>query len=201
MGRHLCAAPALLIAATLAGCHPAAAPANSSPPPAANTAVASAAPAPAADMADAADAKAFLEALYAHYRTSKNNDFQPFDANERDVFDPDMIALLKADQKAMKGDVGALDGDWLCGCQDFESLRATIAVQSATPTVAEATSDFRDTGIADATQQHESFDLVKVGGAWRIHDIHTSDQPSLRKVLTDEIASQRKGGSSTSGSE
>jgi hypothetical protein len=108
MHRHSGASLALLGAVSLAACHPAAAPTNSSPAsPATNTAatnlaVAPAAPAPLADTADAADAKAFLESLYAHYKTGKDS-FQMFDANKRDVFDADMVALLVADQKALKG--------------------------------------------------------------------------------------------------
>ena len=187
MGRHLGAALALLAAVTLVGCHPAAAPANSTPPaPAANAVAPPAAPTPGADTADAADAKAFLEGLFAHYKNSKDT-FQPFDANAREVFDPSMIALFAADKRALKGDVGVLDADWVCSCQDFVSIQATIAVQSATPTTAEATSDFRDTGMTDDKPRHESFDLVKVGSGWRIHDIHAPDTPSLRKALTDEI--------------
>jgi hypothetical protein len=182
MSRYFGVAPALLIAAMLTGGHPAAAPA---------------APTSNSETADAADAKAFLEGLYAHYKTSKNNDFQMFDANAREVFDPDTIALIKTDRTALKGELGDLDGDWLCGCQDFTSLKATIAVQSAAPTAAVATSDFQDTGMADAKPGHEGFDLVKVGGAWRIHDIHTADTPSLRKMLAGEIKRLRTGGNAT----
>jgi hypothetical protein len=190
MDRHRGAVLALLTAATLGGCHPAAAPANASPPPA-NAAAAPAAPqaarAPVSDAADAAGAKAFLEGVYAHYKSSKNNNFQPFDANARQVLDPEMVALLAADRKALKGDVGVMDSDWLCDCQDFVSLQATVAVQSAAPTTAEATADFHDPGMSDDKPRRDSFDLVKLGDGWRIHDIHTADTPSLRKALTDEI--------------
>jgi hypothetical protein len=202
MGRYLGAtpAPALAVAVFLAGCHPAAAPANSAPPPAPAAPATNTAPAPTpvADTADAADAKAFLEGLYAHYKTNTDNSFNMYGASKRQVFDPDVIALLAADQKALKGDVGVLDSDWLCGCQDFVSLQTTIAVQSATPTTAEATADFRDTGMSDDKPGHESFDLVKVGSAWRIHDIHTDDTPSLRKALSDEIKSLQAGGGAAS---
>ena len=76
--------------------------------------------------------RAFLEGVYAHYKTSKNNNFQPFDANAKEVLDADTIALFKADQKLMKGEVGAIDSDWLCDCQDFESIAATVTILSAT---------------------------------------------------------------------
>ena len=162
----------------------AAAAANAAPTPA-NVAAAPAPPALSAG--DAADAKAFLEGLYAHYKSSKNNTFQMFDKNVREVFDADMIKLLDADSKALKGDLGVIDGDWLCACQDFESIKATIAVQSATPTAAKATSSFVDTGIPSQGARSASFDLVKENGVWRIHDITDQGEASLRTQLEDEI--------------
>src|SRR5882724_2739164 len=74
---------------------------------------------PAASATDTADAKAFLDGVYAHYKSSKNNTFQPFDANAGEVLDADTIALMKADEKALNGDLGDIDGDWLCDCQDY----------------------------------------------------------------------------------
>lgn len=143
---------------------------------------------------DAADAKAFLVGLYAHYRTTRNNTFNMFDTNAADVFDPDTIALLKADTKALHGELGEIDGDWLCDCQDFTSIQATVNVSSATPTTAKATADFHDTGDAGRAPERDSFDLVKAGGAWRIHDMTTPGQPSLRQVLQKEIQSLGPGG-------
>ena len=147
-----------------------------------------AAAAPAAASSDAADVKAFLDGLYAHYKSSKDNNFQPFDGNAKAVLDADAIALFKADQKVMKGEVGAIDTDWLCDCQDFNSIVATVTVQSATPTEAKATSDFHDPQDTTDKPGHDTFDLVKTADGWRIHDMGTRDQPSLRKVLQDEIA-------------
>ncbi len=195
------AAAALLGAALLAACQKAPPPANAAP---ANTAASNAAAsnatpfnpaesAASADKADAADAKAFLESLYAHYKSSKNNTFNMFDTNKREVFDPDTIALLAADTKALKGDLGAIDGDYLCDCQDFVSLQTTVKVQSATPTSAKATADFTDVGMPGQGARHAAFDLLKVNGAWRIHDISNPDQPSLRQTLQTEIASLKNG--------
>jgi hypothetical protein len=173
-------------AVCLAGCEkpappPAAAPANT------------VAPAPAAN--DAADAKAFLEGLYAHYRSSKDNHFEPFGANEKDVFDADTVALLDQDAKAMKGEVGVLDGDWLCACQDFESIVATINVKQASPTAATATADFSDVGMPGQGRRHADFDLSKTGGVWRVHDVTVQgDEGSLRAMLQGEIKSLAKGG-------
>jgi len=190
---RLSAALALVSAAaiTLAACQKAAPnTAAESSAAVSNTAAPAVAPAaaPAATSTDAADVKAFLNGLYAHYKSSKDNNFQAFDANGKEVLDADTIALFKADQKVMKGEVGAIDTDWLCDCQDFNSIVSTVTVQSATPTEAKATSDFHDTEDKTDPPGHDTFDLVKTADGWRIHDMGTRDQPSLRKVLQDEIA-------------
>jgi len=147
-----------------------------------------AAASPAAASTDAADAKAFLDGVYAHYKSSKNNNYQPFDGNAKEVLDADTIALLKADKKVLTDGVGAIDSDWLCDCQDYNSIVATVTVQSATPTGAKATADLHDTEDKTDPPGHDTFDLVKTADGWRIHDMGTRDQPSLRKVLQDEIA-------------
>ncbi len=189
----------LALAMALMACQKSASNAPASAPPVETNAPPVAA-APAAASGDAADAKAFLDGLYAHYKTSKDNTFAPFDANQGDVLDPDTIALMKADEKALHGELGDIDGDWLCDCQDFESITASVSVQSATPTEAKATADFRDTmdGPTGAAK-HDTFDLVKTTAGWRIHDMGTADQPSLRKVLQDEIARLKAGGKPVSG--
>jgi hypothetical protein len=192
---------ALALALALAACQqPASNGATTPAPVETNTAaMAPAAPAAAPSSGDAADAKAFLDGLYAHYKTSKDNTFAPFDT-KAGVLDGDTIALMKADEKALKGDVGDIDGDWLCDCQDFESITATVTVQSATPTSAKATALFHDT-IDTGAPKRDTFDLVKTPAGWRIHDMGTPDQPSLRKVLEDEIARLKVGGKPTGGSD
>ncbi len=187
--RGLAAAVVAMTALGSAGCQRATTAANAVPV----AAAASAAPA-ALDPASAAEAQAFLTALYAHYKTSKNNDFNMFDAKSG-VFDTDTLRLLDDDAKALKGDLGVIDGDWLCACQDFVSLRAKITILAATPTTAKATSEFVDVGMTDPKDRaprHDSFDLVKEAGHWRIHDLTAAgDDQSLRQQLTKEIADLR----------
>jgi hypothetical protein len=184
----------LVAALALAACQKPA-PTNTTP-----AAVNGAAATPAAaDSADAAAAKSFLEALYAHYKASSSTgtSWAPMDANVKDVFDPEMVALLDADTKALKGELGEIDGDWICDCQDWGSLAATVTVVSASPTAAKAAANFHDTQIADAKPSHDSFDLVKTPAGWRIHDMGTATDPSLRAVLTKEIADLKSGKAKT----
>jgi hypothetical protein len=187
----------LALVLAVAACQKPASNAAATAPPVETNAAAAPAPAAAPATGDAADAKAFLDGLYAHYKVSKDNTFAPFEANIAEVLDPDTRALMKADDKLLKGDVGDIDGDWLCDCQDFESITAVVTVQSATPTDAKATAVFTDT--MDGKPKTDTFDLVKTPDGWRIHDMGTADQPSLRKVLQDEITRMKAGGKPTGG--
>jgi hypothetical protein len=191
----LALAGALALAACQKPAPPAAntaAAANAAPSNTATSAAASNALPAVADAADAADAKSFLDGLYAHYTSNKNNDFNMFDAKSH-VFDKDTQALLAEDNRLLKGDLGTIAGDWLCGCQDFVSLKTTVTILAATPTTAKATSDYVDTGIPSDGTRHDSFDLVKENGDWRIHDVTTGTDPSLRKDLQDEINELKNG--------
>ena len=141
---------------------------------------------------DAADAKAFVESLYAHYAkapASADNSFDPMGKNAKDVFDQSMVDLLAKDAKLTGSDgVGFIDADWICNCQDYDKIVATVTVQSATATTAKATADFK---VFDDLS-HNAFDLVKENGAWRVHDVQqigTKDpQPALRAGLEEDIA-------------
>jgi hypothetical protein len=166
-------------------------PAEPAKPPAPTTAAAPGAPAAAASSAaDAAAAKAFLEGVYAHYAAdpAKSN-FDPLGKDAAQVFDAEMVRMLADDRKALHGELGSLDGDVLCDCQDYEAFTATIAVQSATAATAKATADFP----MFREPHHNEFDLVKENGVWRIHDVRENDQteqppgPSLREIVQKEL--------------
>jgi len=166
--------------------------------PAQKTEAVPAAPAPAAaapSADEAAAVKAFLEGIYAHYKTTKDT-FQPMGDNVKDVFDSEMVALLDKDVKLLNGELGEIDGDFICQCQDFDSITATIAVQSATATTAKATADF----VIFGDKRHNDFDLVKENGVWRVHDIRDPGQAkSLRQILEGEIAELSKPGAKPAG--
>ncbi|HWF78792.1 MAG TPA: hypothetical protein VN694_16625 [Caulobacteraceae bacterium] len=168
----------------------------SAAPAAANVATAGPAVAPvAATGPDADAAKAFLERLYAHYKTSSSTGttWAPMDANIKEVFDDDMVKLMAADTKALKGELGEIDGDWLCDCQDWGHIVATVTVTEASPTAAKAIAVFDDADIKDEPLKKDAFDLVKTPAGWRIHDMGTAQDASLRAVLTKEIADLKSG--------
>ena len=76
---------------------------------------------------DANSARAFLQNIYSHYPQPANGRvFSPTDKNVSDVFDPGMAALFKEDERLAKGEVGFVDADPLCQCQDDSGLKVKI---------------------------------------------------------------------------
>jgi hypothetical protein len=133
----------------------------------------------AAPVASAASAEQFLRGLYAKY--TPNGKPTPFVyPDAKTIADPAMLALLKNDQEKSNGEVGAMDSDPVCNCQDWEALKVTslhVKMQGASAATA-------DVSISDSDEaQKIHFSLVWTKEGWRIHDIGTRDEPSLLAYL------------------
>jgi hypothetical protein len=120
--------------------------------------------------------RAYIERLYANYRRS---DYSPFKHPER-VFANRLLSAVKEDSKLAKGEVGYLDGDPVCQCQDTAGLhasvkgvnqkrkdRATVSVQL----------DFED-----STPTRIRISLIRAAAGWRIADVSAPDEPSLLRA-------------------
>ncbi len=129
----------------------------------------------------AVEAKAFLTELYSHYQDSKV-DFTPLFDKAPDYFDPEMAALIRQDQKLSNGEILAFEADPICDCQDFDKIAADIQILNATATTAKAGVVLTDTGQSPRSL---AYDLVKIDGHWRIHDISSQNYPSLRQHIID----------------
>src|SRR5262245_38727285 len=79
-----------------------------------------------AQTSDTAGAEKFLRGVYAHYRDS--NAPAP-EIKDEDIYDAPLLALMAADSEAADGEVGYLDGDPMCDCQDYDirDVRITFA--------------------------------------------------------------------------
>jgi hypothetical protein len=143
-------------------------------------ALAAAAPAPGEETP-----RAFVERVYAGYRS---HDFSPFKLPER-WFAPALLAAIEEDARLAQGEVGYLDGDPICQCQDAEGVKATVTnvkVQGrdhARVRVAIALAGYRR-GAALA--------LVRTRAGWRIADISSAEGPSLLRALEASNRKQRK---------
>jgi hypothetical protein len=97
------------------------------------------------------------------------------------AFSLSLIRVIRAElRKTPKGEVGKIDGDPICNCQDWENL--SIAKLDVT-----RTGD--STAMANVTIKNmEATSTVKLllvwtPQGWRIDDVSTTDTPSYRKYL------------------
>lgn len=130
---------------------------------------------------------AFVERIYAGYRQA---DYSPFTAPQR-VFSAPLVAALEEDSRLSHGEVGFLDGDPLCQCQDAEGLQAVIW-RGRQRTRRTATVDVRLRLAGDEARQVR-LQLVRTPAGWRIADIATADAPSLLRDLRRSNRRQRSG--------
>jgi hypothetical protein len=137
----------------------------------------------AAESIDAtAQVRSFLESIYKHYPLAVGRGgFEPMGRSATQVFDPAMVALFKEDRRLTpRGDVGAVDWDPLCQCQDDDGLRAEIDhIALDGPQIAYAHVKLHFPSAADSVD----FELRFVNRQWRIHDVKSKDIPSLRDLL------------------
>lgn len=126
-----------------------------------------------------ASAKAFAAALYRAYVHGSGPDITGHGASA--VFSPRLLRLIRKDQASTPaGEVGALDGDPICDCQDPSGLRlARLDVTSSGPgrAVARVTLSFPD------GRRRLRLDLEEGQAGWRVSDVHTADMPSLLGLL------------------
>lgn len=136
---------------------------------------------PVAAAPDAAGARAFVEKLYSHYPSNPNGAaFEPTGKNASEVFDPGLIAAFREDARLANGEVGFVDADPLCQCQDDSGLKPKVASVTMTgPNAADAVVALQYPDQTLALSLH----LVPVNGAWRIHDLSTGDMNSYRADL------------------
>jgi hypothetical protein len=125
-------------------------------------------------------ASQFLRTLYAHY-ASGQSDFNPTGRLAPTLFTPALLSLIRHDQTREAGDVGRLDHDPVCACQDFDGFRPqSITITTETSAATHAIVRFHNAG-------HETtvgYSLVRQHGQWKIADIANPAMPSLRHFLS-----------------
>jgi hypothetical protein len=144
----------------------------------------------AAHAADLTGARAFVTRLYAHYpRAETQSEFDPLSAKlEGRYFAPALVRLLDEDRRLAQGEVGSLDGDPLCDCQDDGGMRFEVrSVRVAGPGAATAIV-IRHAAPGDTPEVEPiTLDLVRLAAGWRIGDIHAGDMSSLEAMLESGI--------------
>jgi hypothetical protein len=132
--------------------------------------------------------RAFMETLYAGYR---NPSYNPFDHPSR-VFAPRLIAAINEDSRLAHGEVGYVDGDPVCQCQDPSGMHASIAgvTQHGRDKASVKVSIAWDSGDKPRPTR---FDLVRTRAGWRIADVSSADEPSFLGAIEKANREARKG--------
>ncbi|WP_372781562.1 DUF3828 domain-containing protein [Phenylobacterium sp.] len=136
---------------------------------------------PAASAQDAASANAFVRKLYAAYH-GDGPDYAGRQA--KTTFSPAFLRLMRrAAADVPTDEVGPLDGDPICDCQDFEISRVDVQIAGGTGGRARATAHFRNFGEPQTVR----LDLVAVKGHWRVDDVHSAGTPSYVAYLRESL--------------
>jgi hypothetical protein len=119
---------------------------------------------------------AFVDRLYSGYR---DPDYSPLSRPER-VFAGPLVAAIREDSRLSKGEVGYMDADPLCQCQDPAGLKPRIGAvrlsgrgRASVPVAIDSGSDRRELRLS----------LARTSAGWRIADVATADEPSLLESL------------------
>jgi Protein of unknown function (DUF3828) len=142
----------------------------------------------AAAAAQAAETpSAFIRRIYAGY---VDQNYDPLRRMDR-IFAPPLVAAIREDARLAHGEVGYLDGDPLCDCQDWAKIGATIR-NLTQPTKHSAVATVRLTyGTGDAPRDLK-LQLVQTPAGWRVADVGAADEPSLLHALEDSNRKARK---------
>ncbi|QYE33865.1 YbjP/YqhG family protein [Polymorphobacter sp. PAMC 29334] len=124
----------------------------------------------------------FVTALYHAY---DKPDADPLGRGAGKVFSPSLLALVRA-ARAPNGEVGKLDFDPICACQDADGLRLlSVTTKHVFGKNANVVSKFR----ISATERVVDLTLIKTTAGWRVDDVSSAGVGSLRRLLAD---SERK---------
>lgn len=117
----------------------------------------------------------FIEQVYSAYG---KDGFSPL-AKPELYFSPDLTAAIEKDSSG--GEVGYLDGDPLCDCQDYDRLSAKV-VTILQPSSKAATAHVH-VNLGQGQSRDLELRLVMTASGWRISDVLGTDHHSLLQEL------------------
>jgi hypothetical protein len=121
--------------------------------------------------------RAFVLQVYAGYRSHDYNPLSRLD----EVFAPELAAAIREDARLAGGEVGYLDGDPLCDCQDY--LKLTAAIRSIRQPSRVKASAIVDVDLGVGQVRHLRIELVRTRAGWRIDDVVSGGRRSLLRDL------------------
>ena len=151
-------------------------------------------PATLAPAQDASSATNFLQAVYRQYENhGKGINLTGSSAGK--FFHSSLISLIKKDERAVAPEVGVLDGDPICSCQDWDGIwDLKIAIEMPDSARAIAFVSFSLSKDSSASDRRSlEITLAPEKGQWRIYNVFDKTDPhapfDLRAALTAEIES------------
>jgi hypothetical protein len=129
-------------------------------------------------------ARAFLERVYADYVLDGLSSLQHVD----ELFAPGLAAQIRKDAELAGDEVGYLDGDPLCDCQDLGGVKPRIENVEARGSDGAEAKVVMDFGTRDV--RTIMLRLEKTSGGWRVADVGTKDEPSLLETLRQSNGGQ-----------
>lgn len=132
---------------------------------------------------DSAAAHRFLAQVYASYHPDAASDAH---LPEDQVYAPALLSAMQGNRDVYAGEVGYLDADPLCGCQDIAQDLHHLAfdIQPLADDQLSVSAQLDD----PEHPLHLRFSLQRQDDSWRISDITTADEPSLRFALERDTA-------------
>lgn len=125
-----------------------------------------------------ANPKTFVTALYKRY-DGPNADMLGGGADKN--FSSSLLALIRAD-RGPGGEIGRIDYDPICGCQDAKGLKlVSVKVKRVSAASVHAVSRFQ----IDATPRVIDLILIRTPDGWRVNDVNPDGTGSLRAYLGD----------------
>jgi len=126
---------------------------------------------------DAASARAFLASIYRHYR--KGGPGAPLGKPEL-LFEPVLAAAIRKDADAAEaaGDIGKMDADPFCNCQDFEAIAPSYGPVTIAGDKAEVTVGFTNFDTPVSTR----FTLLWTRAGWRVFDMEYPEGGTFRAM-------------------
>ena len=138
-----------------------------------------------AKSSDAPEARAFLERVYARYESSTTA-VDTLGKEAPQLFSAELLELIRKDQQLARGEIGLLDHDPLCACQDSKAFR----VQSMWVVATDADRASAKVMFSNAGQVITvSFNLLREASGWRIDNLAEPSVPrvSLARFLRDGL--------------
>lgn len=120
----------------------------------------------------------FIAKIYKNYDATGSG-IDPLDKSGKTYFDDSLIGLFKADKKRAGDEMGAIDYNPLCSCQDFDIKNVTFVEKSSDDKKVVVDVKFEKYGTAEQV----TLVLSKTKAGLRIFDIGDKQAPSIRKLL------------------